>query len=636
MKTIKIDSLNLSDYKGQSRILTFGNTVTIRGGNGKGKSTIFSSIMWLLTGTDELDRSNFDLFDYNAKFTSEDAVTSEVCAVFDIDGIKLSLKRTAKQKWVQERGSEELVKSPSDEYGYFVDGIKVSKSKYDDTIEANFAPIDKLKLMLNHDYWALLEWRELRNQFMSIVGEISYEDFRGDYSDVIDEIRQKGAEAAKKIYHLLISDKDSGYSIVSNNLRVEIETLKNTLPDLTVCDAADARIIELKEERDAIDKNILGMQGANDHLVAKRKEEEEYIIKKKVDLLKAETEHNNAQESKLRELTNELDNGKRNNRTISQQREIIEKQIHDLEIRKSNAESRLDSLRKENREINARMFDGICPECGSKYEGAKRAEVLQRFTEKKDADRESNIKEGKSTKALIEDLAKSVEKLKNELAEIHTVNVEKLEEAVIEYRKSMCKFDGRDLEEEIARLEESKTEIPDNPKLSEMLIRKSEIDEQIEEQYQITALRNTYKYTKEKIKEKQDVLNSTIQAKADCVRKEVLIQEYINEQSEIIRVRANKFFPEQTEVVMMKRKKDGSFLPTCEIWHRGKNAYGTNTADRREAGRIISEAFQRAYGVIMPSYIDNANDFDSRHTPNYEGQLFLAYVDDCELTITSK
>lgn len=636
MKTIKIDSLGLSDFKGQNRNLTFGNTVSVRGANGKGKSSIFAAILWLLTGADELDRANFDLFDYNAKFTAEDAVTAEVGAVFDIDGIKLSLRRTAKQKWVQEKGSTELVKSPSDEYGYFVDELKVSKSKYDDTIEANFAPIDKLKLMLNHDYWALLEWRELRNQFMSIVGEISDDDFKGDYSDVIAEIKSKGAEDAKKIYHNIIYDKDKGHATVSNRMKIEIDTLKNTLPNLSICDDAEARIKELTEEREAIDKQILGMQGANDHLIAKRKQEEDYILQKKAELQKKEYDYKTAQDDKLRELNNAVEEAKRNNNRMANQRDILKKQIQDLELRRSNSESRLSSLRDENKVINARMFDGICPECGGQYQGERRADVLQRFTEKKEADREANIKEGKSTKALIEELGASIDKLNQELGEIKWVNVEKLEESLNEYRKTMRPFDGSELKAEIERLEASKTEIPDNPKVTEMLFRKSEIDELLKEQYQVTSLRKTHQDIKDKIADKQYQLNVTLQAKADAERKEMLIQEYIAEQSEIVRIRANKFFQEQTEVVMMKRKKDGNLQPTCEIWHRGKNAYGTNTADRREAGRIISEAFQKSFDVRVPAYIDNANDFDSKHTPIYDGQLFLAYVDDCELTITSK
>lgn len=636
MKTIRLKKLILNNYKGQSRELSFGNIVEIRGENGQGKSTIFNALLWLVVGTDEYDRANFDLFDYFANFTPEDAATVCVCGVFDIDGIELTLKRTAKQKWERAKGSVEFVKATSDKYTYFVDDLEVSKSKYEDSITANFAPIDKLKFMLNHDYWALLDWKELRKHFMDIVGEISDEDFRGDYSEVINDIRQKGADDAKKMYHNLITDKDKGYSPVSERLKIEIETLQKNIPDLALCDAADTRIKELTDEREGIDKQILGMQGANDHLIAKRKLEEEYIIQKQAELKKAEAQHNAAQDSKLRELTDAVDNAKRSNNTMTQRRDMLENDIQDLEMRKKNAEARLDSLRQENRIINMRMFDGICPECGSQYEGAKRAEVLLRFTNKKEADREANIREGKSTLELIAYTNKQIDEKNKELEGINLVNVEDIEKAVYEYRKEMRPFDGGELKAEIERLEASRTEIPDNPQVIEMLIRKSEIDMLLKEQYEITALRKTYKDMEGEIVSRREQLNITLQAKADCERKEMLIQEYITEQSEIVRIRANKFFPENTEVVMMKRKKDGGFTPTCEIWYRGRNAYGTNTADRRETGKTVSEAFQQAYGVRMPAYIDNANDFDSKHIPTYEGQLFLAYVDDCELTLINK
>ena len=153
MKEVKIDWLSLENFKGRTMRVEFKDGITeIRGTNEAGKSTLANGFFWLMTGADSKDRTNYDLFDSTREFTHENAIPAVSEAGLRIDGVQRILKRTARQKWTRPRGKEEYVKDKSDEYLYYIDGLAVSAKAYKDFIEQTFAPIDKLKLMLNVRY----------------------------------------------------------------------------------------------------------------------------------------------------------------------------------------------------------------------------------------------------------------------------------------------------------------------------------------------------------------------------------------------------------------------------------------------------------------------------------------------------
>lgn len=193
----------------------------------------------------------------------------------------------------------------------------------------------------------------------------------------------------------------------------------------------------------------------------KRWHEECVIASKRAALCKAKSKHKEAQALKLRELKQAIRDAKRSNNTISQRREAINLQIEDLRVRKVDAEARIRHLSEENKVIRSWIFNGVCPECGGRYEGAKRAEMLRRFNAKKEAALAANISEDESVKSLYKDLDARITAAKKELAEIRWVNTNKMEKELYEYRKSMRPFDGSELEAEIARLEAERTIIPE-------------------------------------------------------------------------------------------------------------------------------------------------------------------------------
>lgn len=189
MKEVQIKKLSIENWRAQNKSIYFiGNITEIKGRNESGKSSVMNAFLWLLTGYDEEDRLNYNLFDNTVEQTYENAVPASVEAVLDIDGYEYTFKKSAKQGWSRPRGKSEYERKGTDDYTFYTDGIEVSATQYKSQIESLLAPIDKLKIMLNLRYFLMLDWKDMRKQLEAIVGEIESSDFKGDYSVILQDL----------------------------------------------------------------------------------------------------------------------------------------------------------------------------------------------------------------------------------------------------------------------------------------------------------------------------------------------------------------------------------------------------------------------------------------------------------------
>ena len=136
MKTIKLKNIELTDWKGQSNTLCFdGKTSIILGQNGIGKSSIYMSFCWLLTGyTDALNPSNHELFDSRKKM-SESTPAAVVTAIIDVDGEEITLYRSAKPQYASNKLDGTYTKLSSDKYTFRVNDVEMSAKEYNDYID---------------------------------------------------------------------------------------------------------------------------------------------------------------------------------------------------------------------------------------------------------------------------------------------------------------------------------------------------------------------------------------------------------------------------------------------------------------------------------------------------------------------
>lgn len=643
MKKISIKSVNFYNFRSRNGSYeNLGDVVTIKGRNKSGKSTIFNAILWLLTGADDADRTNFELFDNTIEFTPENAITADVKATFDVDGKSLELRRTATQKWVRERGKSEMSKAATDDYKFYVDGIETSSSNYSKTIEENFAMPSILKLILNQRLWMALDWRELRKRFENIVGRISIDELGDKFTEIIEEVNEKGTAKVKSDIHTLLTNKNTnslGLRPRKDGIDASIDALKSTLPDIAAIEEAETSIQTLQAEHTEILNHILGFKDDNSELRERYKEEEERISALRLLYTKLESAHNKKYEDTLAECQRKIQEAHANNRMVDSEKKVLKESLESLRtILQSKQNERTSKLALLS-EIENRKFTGLCPHCGNAYVGQMRLEKRDGFDVQKKKDHTECVTEGKLIKAKITELETSIADTESKLDALRVVDVTPLQVELNNHKKQFVSFivtDGaKQINEEIEQITANRTVIPTNPIVETLQVRNGEIEVELKHLYEISALRTSYNQTMEKI-------NTLIQRRKEVIeeivvleKKEDLVAELEQKRADIIRQRMKALLPDNIEVQMEKRKKDGTFDPSCLIFINGCNALVANTESRIKVGQAISEAFQQASGLNMFMLFDDSDLLDSSNLPKVKGQLLRTIVSDSDLTVES-
>ena len=87
MKKVILKKISVQNFRSKSFEFEFGEHNAIRGKNRSGKSSVKNAFFWLLTGADDLDRANYNLFDTTIVHTKENSVPTIVTGVFVIDNM---------------------------------------------------------------------------------------------------------------------------------------------------------------------------------------------------------------------------------------------------------------------------------------------------------------------------------------------------------------------------------------------------------------------------------------------------------------------------------------------------------------------------------------------------------------------
>ena len=447
MKKIIITKLAYTGFRGQTKSIEFNDegTTTISGHNGSGKSTVFNAFLWLLTSFDAEDRSNYNLFDENS---DEDAKTCSVTAYFLVDGSAAKLQKKARQNMVRSRESGEKYRK-GDSYEYFVNDMKCNAKFYNDFVEEHFGNVSRLKIMLNPNYYRLIEPSVLRGYFSELAGDVKPEEFKKDYKAVIDLINEYGAAGAKKYYANKIKENEEQL----RQLNARISATEDVLPNIDDISNIESNIASLESQRSIIESRRNALSLNDTEFINKRKEQETAIYNKKREMEEARDKHESERDAKIRAANDELENIKRTNKENVSRRKILREKIKYTEERIEDKKKLLESLRVEYARVNNLQFSNICPECGSEYKGENFARAINSFNDKKKSDIVLVKQTGITEKNNLETLISELESLKSELENTKDLDVTEAENKVYELRKTLFHFDATEYEKEIARME---------------------------------------------------------------------------------------------------------------------------------------------------------------------------------------
>ena len=646
MKEVQIKKLSIENWRAQNKSIEFlGNITEIKGRNESGKSSVMNAFLWLLTGYDEEDRLNYNLFDNTVEQTYENAVPASVEAVFDVNGNGYTFKRTAKQGWSRPRGKSEYERKGTDDYSFFIDGIEVSATQYKSQIESLLAPIDKLKIMLNLRYFLMLDWKEMRKQLEAMVGEIESSDFKGDYSIILQDLIKYTPDELKSLYKAKMKPMKASI----DSIPVTIETMQTNLPDLTEVEEARKAIDEAKQQIADIDEKIVGAGDFAKPYIDRRNAELAEISKLQEEYNKEQTvylSNFNEEVEKIQKEIREVDSynaevDKKNEKSLSD-KENAKKDLEKMHDLLTVLQERHEELTEQNKECKARVFTGEkCAYCGQELPEDKLEEARKRFNEQKEKDHEYIVSQGKSNKEYLERTLKCIDNLKAEIEKPLEVREKKskddLEDKLDDLRVSFVQYDKTtEGAAKLSAIEEKRanlTVVPQQDNEALLNMKRGLLDE-IEINSKKLGLKDEYDKQVEKIKGLQEELKNNSVELAKLEGKLAKVKEYEEEKAKIISDRVNGKF-EYVQIEMSETNKSGDIVPACVIKdNKGVNALVTNNASRVLCGIDIAIAFQNFYGLSLPLFIDDYELFSEDNQPDVNRQVIRLIVRNCAFQVS--
>ena len=644
MKQVILKKITLENWRAQNKTVEFAQYTEIRGKNKSGKSSVMNAFLWLMTGYDEDDRANYQLFNNTVEQTYDNAVPASVEAVLEVDGNEYTFKKTAKQGWSRTRGSSEYTRKGTDDYSFFSDGIEVSATQYKTIIEGLLAPIDKLKIMLNIRYFLMLDWKEMRKQLECMVGNIEASDFKGDYGVIMQDLIKRSPEELKSLYKAQMKPIKASIDSVP----ITIETMQSNLPDLTKVEDARKAIDEAKEQIEDIDSKIVGIGDFAKPYIEKRNKELEEISKLQDDYNRERYLYEMRFDGEMEAIKDEIREVELGNETIRRKNDKAKAELESKKEELANMndllavlQKRHEELVKKNKECKARVFTGDkCAYCGQELPEDKLEEARKRFNEQKEKDHAYIVAQGKANRDAMNNAIRDIENLKSEIekgADIKDFqDSSQLEAKLADLRNSFVPYkETEEGKKKLAEIEEKKanlTVVPqqDNEALINM---KKSLLEEIEVNSKKLGLKDQYDAQVEKIKELQEELKNNSIELAKLEGKLAKVKEFEEEKAKIISDRVNGKF-EYVHIEMSETNKSGDIVPACVVKdNNGVNAMVTNNASKVLCGIDIAVAFQNFYGIKLPVWIDNAESINHDNLPALDRQCVKMIVDDSNFNV---
>lgn len=642
MKEIKLIEIQLDDWRSISQKVRFGDDVTrISGVNGCGKSSIYHAWLWLLTSyTDSENGKNTSLFDRRQEITPSTPPAS-VTATIDIDGSRVTLRRTASPSFTRDRESGELVKSSSDKYRFFINDMEVKATAYNDWISDNICDSEKLRYCLDGTFFANLTITDraaARTVLEGIVGEIKDSDYSQDYSEIERELAlftpdELAAYARKKIktseqdisilnakkkdMQGLFTEEDEARvneiaaellrqseelsNILSSYPSDEVNRLANEIQNKSteLINARDAYNLSISNERQKISERILEVDTRNAMRVLKQSETRSAIEKLKADLLTAE---------------NSL------GIWVLQRERIIE----------------------ERDEIKSRTFnsDGLCALCHQPLPDGDIEKMKEEFLRQNASDLASVVKRGKDCAQTIEEKQAEIARIKKLIAgyskDEELEPIEPLRNELKEFEDNLIAFEdtdeGKSLVCEIQKLKDEMRTTTQriNDASSD---RRREIKKREEELYAELYALEDKKSKSARFSELEDELKRLSNIIAHSHKTIHLCNNRIYEKAYIVSHRINDLLKD-FRISMWTEMKSGALSPDCIIQDMYGVHYATlNTAHRLKACLEMQKLFRDAYGIKLPTFVDEASIFDNTNMPKGDGQIIYLFASDSKTLI---
>lgn len=651
MKMVYLKKLEISNWRGQNRVVDFDvETTIIQGQNGCGKTSVMSAWFWLLSGyTDTTTPQNYNIFD-NTKELTKDTPSASVKAYIMTDLTEWVLEKKVTAAFKRDKANDVWVKASSDTYTYHIDGIEVSATEYKAWIEANICPIDMIEFCMCGQFFSGLtieDKKAARRHLERICGEINIEDLNGrDYSSLMSMFAK--GYTIEKIKESFKSTLKS-LSESADKIPVEIDSKEAIIAELSATDfdEIEHEVERYEEQLEEIARKVSLNKAYSEEEAKSLNAVLEEIASKRMELSKCRGEYLDAQNALKMKIKHQISDVEYYNACdVVKHNEKIKKQRRDDEQALAIEESHLVALNEErNRlveernEAKAMVFDGeVCSFCGQELPYDMLEESKRKFNEKKEDRIAFIINQGLAVKSKIEASEKKIASLKSSLdKEDDYLEPKDCSELVLqleEIEANEIPFEDTDVYKSITHLIAILVERADE-------IRESAVEshDYEEERREInTKLKELNKELGKKSlieKYQEDVIELQRKRRelgiecAELEGKIALCDAFVEEKAQLVSNRINDKL-EGCEIQMWERLKNGDLTPACTVQSKD----GVKLATINYSRRLLIEAelqklFCKAFDIKMPIFYDEANVFDSEHKPTSDGwQIVLLQASD--------
>ena len=651
---MKIKRLTIKNFKViVDKTIDFDQDVhAIVADNGKGKTTTYDAYLWLMTGKDSSDSSNFGIKRRDENRNDIPRLDIIVEGEFEVNGKKLLLRKEQREVWKKKRGADAETLE-GNEVSYFINGASVLLKEYSRKIEDLFSSQDLVKILTNVYFFNSKSygWKERRKLLTDMSGEV-------DFNSILAEMEQSGIDCEN-----LREELENGNSLESYRSRI-ITSINNSKK------RSDELDIRLKEAS----RSIIELEDVNYYVskISELKAKVSELIESKSNVLKFDSEFRKS----LNEHMSKIDASKRMKSTIVQNIEsdknqrksknayLIQSKKSELEAseRKLNSlnpsstssiefkieekEERIQKLRAQYTLVFNDKFivndDFICKSCGQKLTEndihVKSVELEEIFNLEKAARLEGIKKSGELFKAELSQLQEALDSTKKSNANIEELKVS------LNTQIDNAKNDLTILEEEKARIQSEVIDTADHTALidAEILELEKSIPVQSEKQ-DVTGIDSKIKEIETEISDYQEKINAQKLRSEKLVRIEELnkelkdesevrlslenelntIDEYQKLHSAHVENSVNSMF-KIAKFSLFEKHLNGNDNFICKCTLNGVDYEDCSYSEKIKLGLDIINTISQHFAVFTPIFVDNSESIQS--IPECKSQLILLKV----------
>ena len=619
MTEIKLVSLCLDNFKCHRHLkLDFnGRNAEISGDNATGKTSVYDSLMWVLFSKDSAGNGEKNIevkpLDKDGNVLDHNSLTS-VEVVLQVNGDKLTLLRTFREKWETRRGSSEAVFTGNTSE-YYIDGVPVKRNAFQDKVN-ELVDEDTFRLLTSTTYFANdISWQERRAVLFKVAGVMDDAQILATNEQFIPLVESMGKLSLEDYKKKLLSEKRK-FVGAKTEIPARISECQKTIEDIQGLDFAGARaeVEALSARKDAIDAQIVAIEHdsaadakrleireAQLEMTALYNENKAYRASQGSGLLNV---HNLKLD--MKERRNQLD---RKNYELSNERTYI-----------SQFDTQITTSRSEWMSINAETFTvGNCPTCGQNLP----AEQVKAAKERFEADKKKRLDKVLQDANKFKDLkAQAEDRLARQQADTHQLvtEIQQLEqqitaaEATVVEPKDMDGYaeNAHSINEKINKLNGELADMMMSTSAEKEKLRKekNEIIFQIGVQRAIISKESLLDYSKQRIEHlREDAKNS-----AECLeaieKMLFLMDEYSRYKTRFVEDSINGLF-RIARFRLFREQANGGVEDRCDVVYDGIPYISVNNGMKINLGIDIINTLSVAYGVRVPLFVDNAESVTS-------------------------